>query len=31
MIAAYVVSLIIIILIALGLSIAFFAGLPPPK
>ena len=31
MIAAYVVSLIIIIiLIALGLSIAFFAGLPPP-
>ncbi|WP_069807524.1 putative sulfate exporter family transporter [Vulcanisaeta thermophila] len=29
-IAAYVVSLIIIIFIALGLSIAFFAGLPPP-
>ncbi len=31
MIAAYVVSLIIIIIIALGLSIAFFAGLPPPR
>ena len=30
MIAAYAVSLIIIILIALGLSIAFFAGLPSP-
>ncbi|WP_252901530.1 putative sulfate exporter family transporter [Vulcanisaeta sp. JCM 14467] len=30
MIAAYVVSLTIIILIALALSIAFFAGLPPP-
>ncbi|GAB6946163.1 hypothetical protein JCM16161A_02930 [Vulcanisaeta sp. JCM 16161] len=30
MVAAYVVSLIIIILIALGLSIAFFTGLPPP-
>jgi Na+/glutamate symporter len=31
MIVAYVVSLTIIILIALGLSIALFAGLPPPK
>ncbi|WP_232203755.1 putative sulfate exporter family transporter [Caldivirga maquilingensis] len=31
MIIAYVVSLIIIIFIALGPSIAFFAGLPPPK
>jgi uncharacterized membrane protein YadS len=31
MIAAYVVSLTIIILIALGLAIVFFAGLPPPK
>lgn len=31
MIAAYVVSLTIIILIGLALSIALFAGLPPPK
>jgi uncharacterized membrane protein YadS len=31
MIAAYVVSLTIIILIGLAVSIALFAGLPPPK